>query len=127
MTYVDTEEDRRWRGMAIAMHLYRYLDALTELMRAQSIPITLTGLADYMEMTLAAERCQECPAWDRAAWVFTGWHFDLDRIPEVIRKLSTELGGNGLDKALAKDEHVGLVLMIVTDVLAQEPSACPAA
>jgi hypothetical protein len=58
--------------------------------------------------------------------VFTGWHFGLDKIPEVIRKLSTECGGGGFNKMLTEGEYIPVVLMVVTDVLAQEPSACPA-
>ncbi len=116
----ETEEDRQWRCMAVAMCLYRYLERVGELMCAQSILVTLTSLADYMQACLASERCEERPAYEHAAWELSRWDFAVERVPEALRKLSEELGADGFDKMLAKGEFATVVLMVVTDVLHME-------
>jgi hypothetical protein len=123
MSYSETQEDRQWRCMAIAMCLYRYLERVGELMCAQSVSVTLTGLADYIQAGLASERCEERPAYVHSAWELSRRDFAVERVPEALRKLSTELGANGFDKMLGDGEYATVVLMVVTDVLAKEPSA----
>ena len=117
MTYVDTEEDRQWRCMAIAMYFHRYLERLAELMRTQSIPITLTSLADYMEASLSNDHNDE----------FATWKFAVEECPRILRSLANDMGANGFNKMLSEGEYIPVVLILVTDVLAREPSACPPA
>jgi hypothetical protein len=106
--------------MAISMCLYRYLERVGELMCAQSILVTLTGIADYMQASLASERCEERPAYERVACELSRWDFAVERVPEALRKLSMELGADGFDKMLSKGEYATVVLMVVTDVLRME-------